>query len=762
MRYLYIACYLIFAGCGLHALDLEHVADLGVGASFDSPDGMVAGDGLIYANTHYGLQIFQPDALGRLTRISRTPLRGQGYRIIRNNRILYLVTSMESSSTRRFVLYRIDVSSPGHPVVTDSLFSEDNGIIWLCGFRQNLLIIENTPADAESTRVELRDPATLGLIAGANVINDIHVVNDSIFTVVSSVLPNGVDFFRFTGSGAIHRVGSVDMSRLPSGWCTRFESLGDSTLVNINSLQITIFRHHAFAEFDSLASIRPMGGNPYSYQLTNERLYFPGERFGLEVFDLSDPLHPIRRSSTNPPDSALFPSGNLMPWQCTLSWPYFYIGSMDKGVYRYLAETGEYVGHESPGPYYQGLMPCPAVLCGTCMIQGSFSDGILIFDLDHPEDPEPVAHILPKTAILTLSAQNNRLIALYCPDRESLAESSYRAAVFDVTNPTAPSFLWETTPTRPLYFVWQDSLEPGAFYGWGGTSLESGAIVKYDLLPGIPMRWEFPFPHIPVVGFADSILFTTEQHGSNRSDLLMYSGFRTDAPYLVDRIDDLGKGYEAGARLQSSYLLVFRHNANDTELSCRIYSAADPLHPQLLHEIPDAGCNLFPLVVNDYVFVSYWGQLAFYDLTVSEDEPHSPDGFLWTSSPPVSGLLLRYGDQNFLAVTEFECISLYRLDISSTGAGVEHRKAIISYPNPFSGNVQIRMSNPRSQRVCIEVYDVRGRLVCHVFDGKAPPGEHSVSWNGNDDSGRPAASGIYLVRLSRSSAVEYLKVTLLR
>jgi hypothetical protein len=45
------------------------------------------------------------------------------------------------------------------------------------------------------------------------------------------------------------------------------------------------------------------------------------------------------------------------------------------------------------------------------------------------------------------------------------------------------------------------------------------------------------------------------------------------------------------------------------------------------------------------------------------------------------------------------------------------------------------------------VYDVMGRTVRTVFDGRLPAGRHLLDWNGRTRSGRPAAAGIYFLRV---------------
>jgi flagellar hook assembly protein FlgD len=46
------------------------------------------------------------------------------------------------------------------------------------------------------------------------------------------------------------------------------------------------------------------------------------------------------------------------------------------------------------------------------------------------------------------------------------------------------------------------------------------------------------------------------------------------------------------------------------------------------------------------------------------------------------------------------------------------------------------------------LFDARGRRVRALVAGKYDPGEHTVTWDGTDDQGRPVASGVYFARLA--------------
>ncbi len=85
-----------------------------------------------------------------------------------------------------------------------------------------------------------------------------------------------------------------------------------------------------------------------------------------------------------------------------------------------------------------------------------------------------------------------------------------------------------------------------------------------------------------------------------------------------------------------------------------------------------------------------------------------------------------------------------------------------NHPNPFNPVTTIGYYVPRECRIELGVYDVSGTLVKRVTSGSVPAGHHKATWSGIDESGRPAASGVYFYRLRAGKEVITRKMTLLR
>jgi len=69
------------------------------------------------------------------------------------------------------------------------------------------------------------------------------------------------------------------------------------------------------------------------------------------------------------------------------------------------------------------------------------------------------------------------------------------------------------------------------------------------------------------------------------------------------------------------------------------------------------------------------------------------------------------------------------------------------FPNPFNPETTISFTLPESGNVSIEIFNIRGQRVRTLVNGNKERGRHSLTWNGTDDFGRSAGSGVYLYRI---------------
>jgi hypothetical protein len=85
-----------------------------------------------------------------------------------------------------------------------------------------------------------------------------------------------------------------------------------------------------------------------------------------------------------------------------------------------------------------------------------------------------------------------------------------------------------------------------------------------------------------------------------------------------------------------------------------------------------------------------------------------------------------------------------------------------SWPNPFYRDVCWELALPEPAYVDAGVYDIRGRLVRKLESHFFNSGDHSIVWDGLDNDGKSAASGIYFLEVSANDGRLVRKVVRIR
>jgi hypothetical protein len=68
-------------------------------------------------------------------------------------------------------------------------------------------------------------------------------------------------------------------------------------------------------------------------------------------------------------------------------------------------------------------------------------------------------------------------------------------------------------------------------------------------------------------------------------------------------------------------------------------------------------------------------------------------------------------------------------------------------PNPARNGILVRFTLPREADVSLAAFDPAGRKLADLERGRLPAGEHRVTWNFRDASGRELAAGYYVLKL---------------
>jgi hypothetical protein len=87
---------------------------------------------------------------------------------------------------------------------------------------------------------------------------------------------------------------------------------------------------------------------------------------------------------------------------------------------------------------------------------------------------------------------------------------------------------------------------------------------------------------------------------------------------------------------------------------------------------------------------------------------------------------------------------------------------LTNHPNPFNPETTIRFSLSAPGNVALNIYNLQGQRIRTLANGFLPASDHSVVWNGTNDSGNEIASGVYFIRLTAGGSTAIRKISLVK
>ncbi len=148
---------------------------------------------------------------------------------------------------------------------------------------------------------------------------------------------------------------------------------------------------------------------------------------------------------------------------------------------------------------------------------------------------------------------------------------------------------------------------------------------------------------------------------------------------------------------------------------------------------------------------------------------------VFSPSPGVTGIEISLGVENINFVAG-ECrshaplldnIAVVRFGGAVSAAGEPNLPTKLALqqnrPNPFNPATTIFYEVPEhAARVTLRVYDVSGRLVRTLVDGRQAAGPGRIDWNGRNDAGGTVASGVYYYRLAAGAIQQTRRMVMLK
>ncbi len=157
---------------------------------------------------------------------------------------------------------------------------------------------------------------------------------------------------------------------------------------------------------------------------------------------------------------------------------------------------------------------------------------------------------------------------------------------------------------------------------------------------------------------------------------------------------------------------------------------------------------------------------------------------LWTTDGGVSWVIQSHGLTSTAGIDYFESVYMISPNegwivgskgtiLRTTNGGVTDVPKMVdvlpsnfelsqNYPNPFNPSTKIKYAIPIDANVRLAIYDVLGREIKVLEEGRKLAGFYSVEWDGRDKSGHEVPSGVYFYRLQTNNLELARKLMIVR
>ena len=85
-----------------------------------------------------------------------------------------------------------------------------------------------------------------------------------------------------------------------------------------------------------------------------------------------------------------------------------------------------------------------------------------------------------------------------------------------------------------------------------------------------------------------------------------------------------------------------------------------------------------------------------------------------------------------------------------------------AYPNPFNPSTTISFDVHSSERISINIYNVKGQLVKNICNQIYDKGYHSIIWNGKDNNGIQCGTGVYFYKMQAGKVTQTQKMMMIK
>ncbi len=134
-----------------------------------------------------------------------------------------------------------------------------------------------------------------------------------------------------------------------------------------------------------------------------------------------------------------------------------------------------------------------------------------------------------------------------------------------------------------------------------------------------------------------------------------------------------------------------------------------------------------------------------------------------TSEPGSDSLkLTNFADDIAGAATKPGTISYTVVSVQQNESVPSEFSLMQNYPNPFNPTTTIRYELAVSSYVVLKIHNILGQEIRTLVNAEQTAGVKTVVWDGTDEFGKPAVSGIYFYKIEAGDFSRTLKLMLMK
>jgi len=682
----------------------------------------------LYYSSGYGLEIYEINGDGSITKLSVLTIASSGSMIIKDQYCFLISGGYDGPVIipgYNFMINKIDISDAYNPIIVDQIEYEVFNIIFSGMFKFGDYLIFKW-LEGDGFHYDFYSIPEMNYVGQIITENHHRIVSDSLLVRQYDLI-----FYieQYNPPDEFEVIGSIDVSDYSDGNYAydHFKVTNDTILSAVNFRNITFWdisdvTNWQYLSRYTLPENSPLSGNK-QYAIMNENAVL-FDSYLLRLLDISDISNPVLVDSI---------AHNMYFWgqACDYYDNNLYVGTLNDGIQHYEIEnnTVEYVDS-----YYDHIRFLISDMYDNKLIVRSIAEGYYLFDVEDPLTPVYLGEWFDGKEYCLIHKQGGWMVI---KDYEE-----YALEIYDITDLENP-ILMNSLPMNNYDYPWTlcciDESDPNFFYL---CDYFSNIFWKFDISePGEPVQlFEFNLPtDFQCLTIINSIAYAT--YGEDIYNLLVIDGLDENEPYIANEIYDFTENKYLDN--QDGYLIA---NVPYHSSIAQIFKLNDPLQPEL-YFTPQWGERIE--IEDDLIFAKLNHIVGVYENIPNSTEPIA----IFNGLNYIYNInLMEHEGVNYLITNEMTNIGLFEYTYVPSSAEDElptPEITLSNYPNPFNPETTITFSvTQNSDFVILDIYNIKGqRVKSFPINQLTSSPIHQVIWNGKDENNKPVSTGIYMYQL---------------